>query len=477
LETRNRTPANGNWSSPISNREFRIAPARRAAYQILRQVEQGRGFAVELLQRPSVAALTEADRRLTTEMVMGVLRWGGELDYHIEQLSGRPLRYFDPEVATVLRLGIYQILFLGKIPKSAAVNECVELVKGARKRSAADLVNAVLRKCPVRAAEPGERKAVSSHHATLAAALRSLPQWLRERWVLNFGLEIAQALARVSVSTPRTTLRVTAPSSSREELLHELSQEGIEALPAQYASRALEVRSGAVQASKAWREGRVVIQDEASQLIAELVTPQPGQRILDLCAAPGMKTAQLAAAFNSGMLVACDSSRRRLHTMTKLLPQRHLPNGVTVYVVCQDAAQSLALGMQFDRILLDAPCSGTGTLARNPEVKWRLKPSDVLRLAETQRKMLRNALGALAKGGRLVYATCSLEPEENEELVESTLGERPDFRLITRAELAAQFPSWSELFDSRGCFRTRPDLHGMDGFFAAVLARQQPATN
>jgi 16S rRNA (cytosine967-C5)-methyltransferase len=435
-------------------------------------VEQGRGFAVELLQRPPVAALAEADRRLTTELVMGVLRWGGELDYRIEQLSSRPLRYFDPEVATVLRLGIYQILFLGKIPKSAAVNECVELVKRARKRSAARLVNAVLRKCSVRVPEPGESQANCYDREKLEAALRSLPQWLRGRWVVNFGLEIAEVLASVSVSTPRTTLRVTAPARCREELLNELSQEGIDAMPAQYASKALVVRSGTVQSSKAWREGRVVVQEEASQLITELVAPQPGQRILDLCAAPGMKTAQLAAALTSGTLVACDSSRRRLHTMTQLLPQQHLPNDVTVHVVCQDAARPLALGMRFDRILLDAPCSGTGTLARNPELKWRLKPSDVHRLAETQGKMLRNALAVLAKGGRLIYATCSLEPEENEELVERILGDNPDVRLLTGAELAAEFPSWSELFDSRGCFRTRPDLHSMDGFFATVIVRQ-----
>jgi 16S rRNA (cytosine967-C5)-methyltransferase len=441
-----------------------------AAYQILRQVEQGRGFAVELLQRPSVAALAEADRRLVTELVMGVLRWGGELDYRIEQLSGRPLGYFDPEVATVLRLGIYQILFLGKIPKPAAVNECVELVKRARKGSATGLVNAVLRKCPGRSPKAEKRHAVSSDQEIREAALRSLPPWLRERWVVNFGLEVARSLARVSVLPPPTTLGMTARTESREALLEELRQEGIEALPARYAASALVVRSGTVQASKAWGEGRVVIQDEASQLVASLVAPRPGQRILDLCAAPGMKTAQLAAALSCGMLVACDTSLRRLQATARLLPQ-HLPAGMRAHVVCQDATRDAALGMQFDRILLDAPCSGTGTLARNPEIKWRLQPCDVLRLAETQKNMLRHAFGALAKGGRLVYATCSLEPEENEQVVETVLPENPDFRLLTRSELVAEFPSLSELFDQRGCFRTRPDLHEMDGFFAAVLVR------
>ncbi len=455
-------------SSTFNSSTSSISPARATAYQILRQVEEGRSFAVDLLHGPHVAALGDPDRRLVTELVMGVLRWGGELDYRIEQLTGKPLAHFDPEVAAVLRLGIYQIRFLGKIPKSAAVNECVELVKFARKRSAAGLVNAVLRKCP--AGVRRERHVVSPDRETAEAALRALPEWLRERWRANFGPEVTKSLAWASVSTPRTTLRMTAGTPSHQELRRELAQEGIEARPGHYASMALVVESGNVQACKAWREGRVVIQDEASQLVATLMASRPGQRILDLCAAPGIKTAQLAAALGRGAVVACDSSLKRLRTMTKLLPQ-HLANGVQVHLVCLDAARPLALGMQFDRILLDAPCSGTGTLARNPEIKWRLRPQDVVRLAEVQKKMLRHALGALAKGGRLVFATCSLEPEENEQVVEQVLEESREFRLLARGELATEFPSLAELFEPRGFFRTRPDLHRMDGFFAAVVAR------
>jgi len=423
-----------------------------------------------LLQSPQVAALSDPDRRLVTELVMGVLRWGGELDYRIEQLSRKPLKYFDPEVATVLRLGIYQIRFLGRVPKSAAVNECVELVKNVRKRSAAGLVNAVLRKCP--AGVQKERQVIADQPETAEGALRTLPQWLRERWVANLGLQAAKTLAWASVLTPPTTLRMAVPTEDREELRHELALEGIVARPGRYAGTALVVESGNVATSKAWREGRVAIQDEASQLVAELVAPRTEHRILDLCAAPGLKTAQLAAALTHGTLVACDVSLRRLRTMKKLRPQpaHGGPDGVRAYVVCQDAAQSLALGMHFDRILLDAPCSGTGTLARNPEIKWRLKPQDVLRLAEAQKKMLCHALAALAKGGRLVYATCSLEPEENEQVVGQVLDEQRECRLLTRSELCAEFPSLAALFDPRGFFRTRPDLHHMDGFFAAVLS-------
>jgi 16S rRNA (cytosine967-C5)-methyltransferase len=408
---------------------------------------------------------------LVTELVMGVLRWRGELEYRIEQLSGKPLKYIDPEVATALRLGIYQIRFLGKVPKHAAVNESVELVKCAGKRSAAGLVNAVLRKCP--AGVQRERQVVSPDRETAEAALRSLPQWLRERWVTNFGPDTAESLAWASVLTPPTTLRMAAGTHNRGELRHELAREGVKARTGQYAGAALVVESGNVQASKAWREGQVVIQDEASQLVAELVAPRPGHYVLDLCAAPGLKTAQLAAALTRGTLVACDVSLRRLRTMMRLLSQPAFggPDQVQAHVVCQDAATSLALGTQFDRILLDAPCSGTGTLARNPELKWRLKPQDVLRLAEAQKKMLRHALAALAKHGRLVYATCSLEPEENEQVVEQVLAEQREYRLLTRSELSAECRSLAPLFDPRGFFRTRPDLHRMDGFFAAVLVR------
>jgi 16S rRNA (cytosine967-C5)-methyltransferase len=214
-----------------------------------------------------------------------------------------------------------------------------------------------------------------------------------------------------------------------------------------------------------------VIQDEASQLVAALLAPKRGERVLDLCAAPGIKTRQLADALGHGILVACDRSAPRLRTMARLVPGR-VPAGVSLDVVRLDAQSSLPFGRAFDRILLDAPCSGTGTLARNPEIKWRTQPSDLPRLAEAQEKMLKNALAVLAPGGRLVYATCSLEPEENELVVEGVLREAEGFRLLAAAELSSEFPALAPLFDSHGYFRTRPDLHLVDGFFAAVMVRK-----
>ena len=453
-----------------------VSPARQVAYQILRRVDAGRAFAVDLLQADQVSKLREVDRKLVTELVMGVLRWRGELDFQIERFSAKPLRYFDAEIAAILRLAIYQIQFLQRIPKAAAVNEAVEQVKAARKRSAAGLVNAVLRKCEPRPSLAASVESGTPDAEALESACRSVPRWLLERWERHFGLEASRALAWSSVVTPSTTLRTPAGSTKKSgertgaDVARELAEAGVKTRPARYARTALVVESGDVRSSRAWREARVVIQDEASQLVGALVEPRPGDRVLDLCAAPGIKTAQLAAALGEGTLVACDVSARRLQTMARLLPQS-APEGLRLHAVQLDAAGALPFAMKFDRILLDAPCSGTGTLARNPEIKWRFQPTDLPVFAARQAGLLRNALERLERGGRLVYATCSLEPEENEQVVEQVLAEKQEFRLLGPEALRRDFPHLSALFDHQGYFRTRPDLHGMDGFFAAVIVR------
>jgi 16S rRNA (cytosine967-C5)-methyltransferase len=447
-----------------------VSPAREIAYRILRQIDNRRGFAVDLLQRPEVSELREVDRRLATELVMGVLRWQGELDFQMQRLSGKALKYFEPEVAIILCLGIYQIRFLERIPKSAAVNEAVEMTKSARKRSATGLVNAVLRKCERFQARTGAGEPSAPTREGIEAACRCVPHWLLERWSRNIGSEASKSLAWATTLAPPITLRVRTATGDLEKVRRQLAQEGVKTRPARYAARALVVELGNVQAAKAALQGWVVIQDEASQLVAALVAPQPGQRVLDLCAAPGMKAGLLASALGSGLLVASDASARRLRTMAKLV-RRGLSVETRPHLVRLDASRELPFGTRFDRILVDVPCSGTGTLARNPEIKRRLQEKDIARLAEMQEKMLRNALAVLALGGRLVYATCSLEPEENEEVVGKVLREYPGFQLLSRAELSEEFPALSELFDARGFFRTRPDLNLMDGFFAAVVKR------
>jgi 16S rRNA (cytosine967-C5)-methyltransferase len=307
---------------------------------------------------------------------------------------------------------------------------------------------------------------------------RAFPHWLLKRWegmtatTTEPGEVGAVRLAYASLSTPRTTLRVVDADANLQDVRRELEAEGVATSPCLYAqAHGLSVESGQVQNTRLYQEGRVVIQDEASQLVAELLSPEPGQHVLDLCAAPGMKAGQLAQMLGAGTLVASDRSSARLRTLAKLLPQ-WVPAAVRLSMVRLDAARALPFGAKFERILLDAPCSGTGTLARNPEIKWRLGPEDITRLAKLQAFMLRNALAALASGGHLVYATCSLEPEENEGVVEKVLSEQPAFRVLTWRELAQKHPHLIPFFDSRGYFRTRPDQHPMDGFNAAVIVRQ-----
>jgi len=283
----------------------------------------------------------------------------------------------------------------------------------------------------------------------------------------------ALRLAYASLRTPPVTLRPAWPRDTLEALARDLESEGVNTSPCRYA-RALKVSSGHLNRTRAYRGGRVALQDEASQLVSELVAPRNGERIMDLCAAPGMKTAQVAQTLGRGTLVACDRSARRLRLLRTLLPAS-MPDGVCLLVVRLDAARGLPFRAEFDRILLDAPCSGTGTLARHPEIKWRLAPADIGRLAELQARMLRNALPALAPGGRLVYATCSLESEENEGVVERVLAEQSSFRRLMRAELCHEHPRLAPLFDTQGYFRTWPDRDGMDGFRAAVIVRVMSA--
>lgn len=457
-----------------------VSPARKIAYDALRRIDSGRHFAVDVLHRREVSACKDADRRLATELVMGVLRWRGELDSQIERLARRKLTSFDPEVLTILRLGIFQIRFLERIPKFAAVDEAVEMTKSSGKPSASGLVNAVLRKCPPATWRQSSVRWEELPPEGLQAVQRALPDWLFKRWTSRpwpeleaqglSGTQAALRLAWASTEVPPTTLRMAGVNRNRQALMDELAQQGVSAAAGELGKFALQVKSGNVLSSRALREGQIVIQDEASQLVAELVAPEAGQRVLDLCAAPGMKAGLVAQLLERGTLAVCDQSATRLETLRKLLPSQ-MPDTIKLNAIRLDATRPLPFGPSFERVLLDAPCSGTGTLARNPEIKWRLQPQDLTRFAERQRKMLGHALLALAPAGRLIYSTCSLEPEENEQVVETVLSLIPGFRRLACAELLRGGSVPARCVDTHGYFRTNPAVDQMDGFFAAALVR------
>ncbi len=379
--------------------------ARAVAFDILRQVERG-GFASDLLAERT-AGMDARDAGLASEIVLGSLRVQAQLDYLIRVFSGRDPARLDAEVRIALRMGLYQLRYLERVPAHAAVDESVELVKRARKRSAAGLVNAVLRKADRRPVEWPDRATALSH-----------PEWLLERWGRQYSPEVAERIARAGLVRPESYVRVAGPPPEGANL------------------EATEV-PGCYRIVEGDAEG-LRIQDIGSQGIVPLLELRPGQTLLDLCAAPGNKTAQ---ALEAGVrAVACDLSGARLRAL----------GGMGCALVQLDGTQPLPFGKGFERILVDAPCSGTGTLARNPEIKWKLAPGDIEELHARQTALLRNALGCLAPGGRLVYSTCSLEREENEGVVEEVTGDR-----------VVQL------------WRRIPGVDAGDGFFAAVVGGAQ----
>jgi 16S rRNA (cytosine967-C5)-methyltransferase len=434
-----------------------VSSARQAAFTILLRVERESAFAVELLHSSLLDSLSPADRNLATEIVMGVLRWRSVLDQVIARLSFTPFRKLDLEVLTALRMGVYQKQFLSKIPTHAAVNETVELVKQAKKTSAAGLVNAVMRKVK-RGLEPGLNLTNVDH---LAASLAH-PKWLVERWEANFGFEAAMRICEYDQRVPQTALRL---ASSDEEAA--LTREGIQLAPGALMAEAQTVVSGDVTVSESFRSGKVAIQDEGSQLVAALVGQ--GKRILDCCAAPGGKTGALATRLPEAEIFAAELHPHRARLLRRMAPQ---PN---VHVVTADAL-ALPFAAEFDRVLADVPCSGTGTLARNPEIKWRLRPDDLRDLQSRQRAILSAAMRHVGSGGRLVYSTCSLEPEENEQVVAACLQDHPQFKVVPVLEELRRLQQSGELIwkdiDSLvdGDFlRTIPGVHPCDGFFAAIF--------
>ena len=412
-----------------------ISPARAVAFDILLRVEQHDAYASELLHSHRLDGLATDDRGLATELVMGVLRWRSRLDEVVAAAASRSLEKLDSEVLTALRLGVYQLLYL-RIPSHAAINESVELVKRARKRSAVPFANAVLRKAAAAKAEIPT--ALEQGDAVSLAQEFAHPQWLVERWVSVYGIEPARLVCRHDQQVPQVALRMD--DANIEE---ELKREGIDLAPGALLSSARIVTGGDIFKTQAVKEGRVFIQDEASQLVAALVGS--GSRLLDCCAAPGGKTAAMAARNPTAEIIAAELHAHRAELLRQRVPRNNVQ-------VIQADALSLPTEGKFDRVLADVPCSGTGTLARNPEIKWQLKASDLVDLHARQVAILRAALGQLSPGGRAVYSTCSLEREENEAVIEEVLRNSPEYHLRdSREELKQlrQAPSWSGKISTR----------------------------
>ena len=436
-------------------------------------VERGQSHSDDLLRGKAVNALSAPDRNLATTLVLGVLRWQIRLDHQLQSLLKRPNAKLDLEILIALRMGAFQLLHLDRIPARAAIDESVELAKQAGHHFASGMVNAVLRKL---SSVPREDLPESSA-AELALALAH-PGWLVDRWTDFFGLEAARAICHHGQTQPALTVRLADPEGEAE-----LTQAGIELQPGELLTAARIVASGDVTATAAFREGRVHTQDEGSQLVGELAASigsdldQKAKNILDTCAAPGGKTLILAERNPLAHIVACEASPQRI---------AHLRERLAVHagrVECRLAdATVLQDDASFDLALADVPCSGTGTLGRNPEIRHRLQLSDLPRQADRQRKILAAALRAVRPGGGVVYSTCSLEPEENEHVVAAVLAEDAKVRQVSLASRIQALADEGVLSASgatklhssltlEGTLRLLPGVFHTDGFFVAMLEK------
>lgn len=497
-----------------------VSVARAIAFDILSRVESEQAYASDLLHAeldgPSssrASAIKPSDAALATELTLGVLRQRRLLDFLLCRWLKKPVDGLDVPVAIALRMGLYQLRFLQRIPARAAVNESVELVKRAKKPSAAALVNAVLRRAAEQTVPSASAPAVTLNEKTAhvreisvsddqiarlsgvdrIATLHSHPTWLVERWAARLGETRTVALLEANNRPPRLSLALRDPDR-RDEVFAALDTAGLDVQPGALLRNAVAVRGGSPARSQAFREGLISIQDEASQAIPLLLDVRSGDRVLDLCAAPGGKTPPLARATGSGLVVAADRHAHRLRAMRGQFERLRLEN---VQIVELDAERPLPFAERFDRILVDAPCSGTGTLARHPEIRWRLRPEQLIEFHRLQVAILSSALAVLAPGGRLVYSTCSLEPEENELVIREVLCE---WQVATASVSASHSPSASSnpevalgtpdntietltphltpnvvpasFFGADGFFRTIPGIQPTDGFFGAILEKK-----
>ena len=435
-----------------------VSPARTVAFEILRRVEEGAYASILLASREQ--KLSPADRGLCHELVMGVLRQQLWLDRTLQHFANRPAHELDAAVRIILRLGLYQLRFLSRIPASAAVNEAVNLVNRARVSSARGLVNAVLRRA-AREPEFDPTAAIDDPVEKLSVAT-SHPQWLLQRWITSFGIEQTKALAVTNNEPAPIAFRVVRHKGGAGDVIEELRNGGAVVEASSVCRDGWRVSGGIQLLAGLAAEGRIYLQDEGSQLVTEVMAVEPGQNVLDLCAAPGSKATHIGDAIAaSGTVIAADIHEHRIRTAAGSARLQGLNN---THCLVLDAARPLPFKTAFDRVLVDAPCSGTGTLRRNPEIRWRISTADIGDLRQRQIQLLLNAATAVKPNGRLVYSTCSIETEENEEVRQAFLENRNDFK---PAELSIE-PS---LITGEGMARTWPQNHGTDGFFISAFER------
>jgi 16S rRNA (cytosine967-C5)-methyltransferase len=436
---------------------------------ILVKVETRKAYADVLLDQTLKAkSLSSPDRALLTELTYGTLRWRGRLDAHLAPLLRRPLEKTDPFLKNLLRLSLYQFIFLDRIPDYAAVNEAVELTKSRAGGKAGGFVNGVLRNF-LREAKQVAKPDLKESPINAVAEYWSHPDWLVEKWLRYFSTTETEALLQANNQEAPLVLRTNLRHGTREGLLELFQSRNIQASPAPWSPQGITVQSkGRVENLPGFHEGNFQVQGEASQLVAYLLDPQPGERILDACAAPGGKTTQIAELMDDrGVVVATDVSAKGLKRLQENAIRLRLES-IRAFQADLSKPLSRSLSQPFDRILIDAPCSGFGTLRSHPEIKWNRGEADIKRLSELQEKILVNAASNLKPGGVLVYSTCTLIDNENERVVKTFLQQQKEFVLDGATAYLPQ-PARSLVRDNY--FMALPHKHNTDGFFAARMRK------
>jgi 16S rRNA (cytosine967-C5)-methyltransferase len=440
--------------------------ARKVALDILLEVELRGAFADAMLGS-RIPALEGADRRLVTRIVLGTLAWRARLDFELERLTGRDLAKIQPAAVEIMRIGMFQLRFLDRIPKHAAVSTSVELAKhAADARVAAGFINAVLRRAARETVALPDRE---SDEIEYLAVAYSHPRWLVERMIDWYGSDGAERVMAADNEAAPNAIRLNLARSTRDEIVARLAADGMEIdSGGRFPETAILVGAPRFDCDS-YRAGLFYPQSEASQLIARMLAPREGATVVDLAAAPGGKTTHLAElAGASGSVAALDLNFGGLRNARALAARMGDRN---VAFVRADTATAIPLrARSADAVLLDAPCTGLGTLREHPEIRWRVGPADPARMSSVQARMLANAAALVRPGGAIVYSVCSAAPEEGEHVVRAFLRDRPEFRLAAPPPEIAR--ALADLIDADGILRTRPDRGGLDGFFAARIARK-----
>lgn len=441
---------------------------RQLAAEILHKVESQKAYADLLLDHHlHNAGLIETDRALLTELTYGTLRWRGRIDAKLVPLLSRSLTDTDPFLRNLLRVTLYQLLFLDRIPAYAAVNEAVEIAKAAQPRRAS-FINGVLRTF-LRQREKAETGRDTQRPASNMEEEYSHPQWLVDRWRADFGDEQARALMLANNRRAPLAVRANRRATTRAELLKRWQASGIDAEPSVISPSGIRLPTGVgIEALPGFAEGHFQVQSEASQLVSHLVGPMAGETILDACAAPGGKATHLAELINDqGKIIAIDISARGIERIAQNAGRLRLDS---VEVRRADASNALlgTLAGPYDRIIVDAPCSGLGTLRSHPEIKWQRNDSDIARLAALQARILQSVAPFLKTGGVLVYSTCTLTVDENEQVIENFLHRNGQFELT---EAARYLPESARHMVRGEYFQALPQRDDTDGFFAARMRK------